>query len=866
MKKCFAFLLFMGLACVTMATHITGGEMFYTYNGLVNGQHQYTVTLKLYQRCNSGRQFPNPTIISVFDKTNGSRFADVNVPLNDINTISITDPDPCITNPPDVCYEVAYYTFSISLPGSPGGYVMSSQVNYRINGISNLSGGQIGAMYTADIPGNGSIGDGPVNNSALFVGSDLVIVCANNDFSYSFAAQDPDGDQLRYSFCGAYQSTSSSGGPSVPTEPPPFPEVPYHPFYTGHSPLGNTVHVNPNTGLITGVAPPEGIYVVTVCVEEIRNGQVIAVQRKDIQINIAGCDIAAAILHPEYLLCRNTRSISLANLSNSPLIVSYRWDILNAAGVAIYTATTSSINFDFPDTGLYRVNLVINPDQSCTDSTSAPIRVYPGFVPDFSSLGVCVNKPTAFTDLTTSVFGVVNSWNWDFGEPAISNDVSILQNPVYSYPTMGIKSATLIVSDSKGCRDTITKPVPIIDKPPLNLAFRDSLICKNDQIQLGAIGGGLFTWTPAIGLLNPNTSTPVATPAVTTTYYVDLNDNGCRNRDSVRVRVVDFVSLQIMPDTIICAGDSIRLRIITDGFHYAWTPAVQFLDPIVKNPIAITPSTTTYNVLVTLGGCTANANVKVNTVPYPVVNAGRDTTVCYNTPAALHGTTNGTSWNWTPAGSLNNPNILNPVANPARTTSYILSAFDTRGCPKAGKDTVIVLVQPKMQVDAGNDTAIVINQQLQLFATGGETYQWSPAAYLSSTTIANPVANITETSSGLTYKLVANSSFGCIDSAYITIKVFATGPTVFVPTAFTPNNDGRNDILIPVAAGMKQIDYFRIFNRWGQMVFSTTTNGHGWDGKINGQLQGTNTYVWLVKAVDYNGSPYFVKGVVTLIR
>ena len=169
--------------------------MFYTYNGVVNGQHSYSVTLKLYQRCNSGRQFPNPTIVSIFDKTNGSRYMDVTVPLNTINTISISNPDPCITNPPDVCYEVAYYVFPVTLPASAMGYVLSSQVNYRINGINNLAGGQIGAMYTAEIPGTSVVVDGAENNSANFVGSDLVIVCANNDFSYSFAAVDADGDK-----------------------------------------------------------------------------------------------------------------------------------------------------------------------------------------------------------------------------------------------------------------------------------------------------------------------------------------------------------------------------------------------------------------------------------------------------------------------------------------------------------------------------------------------------------------------------------------------------------------------------------------------------------------------------------------------
>lgn len=116
------------------------------------------------------------------------------------------------------------------------------------------------------------------------------------------------------------------------------------------------------------------------------------------------------------------------------------------------------------------------------------------------------------------------------------------------------------------------------------------------------------------------------------------------------------------------------------------------------------------------------------------------------------------------------------------------------------------------------------------------------------------------------YKVEVYNSVGCFDSAFVSVKVFATLPAVFVPTAFTPNSDGKNDRLLPVIAGMQKMEYFNIYNRWGQLVFSTSMNGYGWDGRINGQLQGTNTYVWMVKAIDYLGQPYFRKGMVTLIR
>jgi gliding motility-associated-like protein len=861
--------LFVVLSFAARASHITGGEMYYTYTGFSNGLYQYTVTMKLFQRCGSGRQFSNPSIISIFDKGTANRITDMSVAITNTENISITDPDPCITNPPAVCYDVAYYTFNISLPASASGYVLASQVNYRINGINNLASGSsnIGATYTAEIPGTNPIANAPENNSALFTGSDLVVVCANNNFSYSFAAQDADGDELVYSFCDAYQSTSPGGGGAVPTNPPPFPSVPYGSPFSGGEPLGSSVSVNPTTGLITGIAPGVGIYVVTVCVDEIRNGVVIARQRKDIQINIADCDIASASLLPEYMLCRNTQTITITNQSNSPLIVTTDWEFSDNTNTIIYATSGLSATYTFPAIGLYTVKLIINRGQSCRDSTTALIRVFPGFKPDFSSTGICFTKPTLFADNTTSVYGTPNSWTWDFGEITTTQDVSSQQHPVYIYPSLGSKQVRLIATDTRGCRDTLFKTVIIIEKPFISLAFRDTLICINDNLVLMASGSGNFSWSPPVNIINANTANPTVSPPITTTYYVDLNDNGCRNRDSVKVRVVNFVTLQAMADTTICRADTIQLRVISDGLKFSWTPASQFIDPTVKNPFAFTNNTfTDYQVTAVIGGCSATDNIVVRTVPYPVANAGADFSICYNTRAQLNGSTDGSSWQWTPVNLVSNPAILNPVSYPPRTTKYVLTAFDTKGCPKPGRDTVQVTVYPKMNVSAGNDTAVIVNQPLQLTATGGVNYDWIPATYLNAADIPNPVAIFPQPSAGIRYKLIAYSHQGCKDSAFITIRVFKTLPTVFVPSGFTPNNDGKNDVIKPIAVGIKNIEYFNIYNRWGQLLFTTTINGHGWDGKINGVLQPTNTFVWTVKATDYTGKAYFQKGVVTLIR
>lgn len=850
------------------ADHITGGEMFYTFAGVSNGQYTYNVTLKLFMRCNSGRSFNDPTVISVFNKSTNSRQLDTRVPLTRSETLQLNYTNRCITNPPVVCFLVGYYEFTITVPASSDGYIITGQVNYRVAGIKNMVGSYnaIGATYTAEIPGTSNGAMAPQNNSALFVGSDLVVICAGSAFTYSFAADDNDGDQRRYSFCEAYQS-GTSGGPNTSNPPvaPPYQPVPYSSAYSGGSPLGTNTKIDPNTGLITGIAPSEaGNYVVTVCVSEIRNGVVIATQRKDIQINVAPCTIAGAKLQQEYMLCRDTKTITLSNLSLSPLIVSQYWELSNVQGAVLFTSTDPSVTYAFADTGVYHIKLVVNRGKECSDSTTSLARVYPGFVPDFTVTGICFKKPTLFKDATTSVYGTVQKLHWDFGEYDISGDTSGAGTPVYTYASLGQKNVRLIAASTVGCVDTVIKPVTIVDKPPLSLAFRDTLICVKDEVQLKATGNGLFSWTPALNLQNANVANPKVSPSVTTTYFVVLDDDGCINRDSVKVNVTDHVNLTLMNDTTICRGDTVQLKIVSDAFKYSWTPAAQTLNAAVKNPMVVTNATTSYEVTASIGSCIARGRVAVTTVPYPYANAGADTTICFNSYAQLKGSTDGKSFKWTPDALLSNRAILNPLIRLKQTTAFILKGYDTRGCPKPGIDTVLVKVLPAINASAGRDTAVITGQSLQLRATGGLRYAWLPPTGLSDAGIAAPVALHFQPHEGLRYKVLVYNEAQCVDSASITVKVFKTLPSVFVPNAFTPNGDGSNDLLKPVIAGMERIEYFRIFNRWGQQVFSAA-NGRGWDGKVAGKLQDPGIFVWMVKAIDYKGQPYYKKGTIMLI-
>lgn len=862
------------LGCVFQASadHITGGEISYTFTGTSNGYYNYSIMVRMFMRCNSGRQFNDPTIISIFDRGTGARISDYSVNIAQREVLSMNNTDPCITNPPVVCYELAYYRFSVSLPAASGGYVITAHVNFRIDGINNLTSGynRVGATYIGEIPSLATE-NGPENSSAHFTGEDLVIVCAENSFTYSFAATDADGDELRYSFCDAYRTSSGGGfGNNVePPPPPPYQSVPYGNGFAGITPLGNNVRIDPETGLITGIAPKAGTYIVTVCVEEIRNGKVIATQHKDLQINIAPCSVTAAALPEEYMLCGDSKTLFAQNLSTSSLINSYSWEFTNRSGDVIYASGDPAVTYTFADTGLYNVKLVINRNQQCTDSVTSVARVYPGFAPDFLISSPCISRPAQFTDATTSALGTVSAWNWDFGEATTTLDISDDQHPRYAYPSTGDKNIRLIVENTLGCRDTLSKAVFIFDKPPINLAFRDTLICPPDNLQLKASGNGIFRWSSLQSIANPDIPDPFVSPLATATYYVDLDDDGCTNTDSVKVRVVHRVTLQNTADPVICEGDDVRLDLATDGLRFEWTPALSLDDAGLKSPMARPDSTTTYSVTAYISACSATEQVTVTTVPYPVALAGLDTSICFDTPAQLHASTDGSSFEWSPATALDNPHSLHPKLRPAQSTQFILYAYDTKGCPKPGTDTVYVNVEPEILPFAGRDTTVVINQPLQLQASGGVFYQWSPSLGLSATDISNPVARFTRTpSEGYhRYKVLVSDATGCTDSAYLQVRIFATEPEIYVPTAFTPNRDGKNDFFQIIAAGIRSIDQFQVYSRWGQLVYDApVSHSRGWDGMYGGKPQSSGTYVWVVKAIDYTGRPILKKGTVTLIR
>jgi gliding motility-associated-like protein len=258
----------------------------------------------------------------------------------------------------------------------------------------------------------------------------------------------------------------------------------------------------------------------------------------------------------------------------------------------------------------------------------------------------------------------------------------------------------------------------------------------------------------------------------------------------------------------------------------------------------------------------------VHVNPPPIANAGPDVTVCYGKTVQLSGS-GGTQYQWSPATYLSGTTIANPVAvlPAAGTYIYSLGVSNGTGCKSLKDDSVRITMLPQLKVFAGNDTSIALGQSLTLHAvdisnSGFTSYLWSPPGGLSNPGIQNPV---TTPNREVIYTVTARNAAGCDATASIKIKVFASAD-IFVPTAFTPNGDGLNDFLRPIPVGIVQFKYFSVFNRYGQMVYTTTNPAKGWDGNLSGAKQNQATYVWIVEGVDFNGNVIKKQGYVVLIR
>jgi len=437
------------------------------------------------------------------------------------------------------------------------------------------------------------------------------------------------------------------------------------------------------------------------------------------------------------------------------------------------------------------------------------------------------------------------------------------------FPGLAAGKYTVTVKDANGNLAILGAAIGDIQGPQIS-TIPTAATCLNDDgtVQIITTGGTSPFMVSFDGGAYDVGQTSLTGLASGTHSIAITDDNGCQTSATVLVPLT--ANLAITADSVpaTCQGVGVMLPITSNGAGFAWAPADGLSSSTVADPVALPSATTTYTVTATLGVCTQAASVAVTVLPAPVAAAGVSDTICPGKSVQLEGS-GGVRYQWSPATYLSDSTSPDPtVEQPQSTVTYFLKATGANGCSSVNPAVTMVVVSPPPKVFAGDDTAVVIGQPLQLNAvdvdsSGFTSYVWSPAQGLSNPDIADP---ITVVAADITYTVVATRpSGGCSATGTIVIGA-VTKAEIIVPNAFTPNNGGRNDILKVNAFGIQSLKYFRVYNRWGQLVFASSDAGAGWNGSIGGQAAPTGAYVWMAAGVDYHGLPVEGEGTVILIR
>lgn len=371
-----------------------------------------------------------------------------------------------------------------------------------------------------------------------------------------------------------------------------------------------------------------------------------------------------------------------------------------------------------------------------------------------NNVTICIGDSTQL-----NATGGVN-YNWDYD---LSLSDSTIANP-YASPS-STTTYYLTGTDASGCSATDSVTVTVEPAPNVDAGSNLS-ICAGDSIQLNATGAASYNWDYDLSLSDSTIANPYASPSVTTTYYVTgTSSTGCTARDSVTVSISSSISVDAGIDTSVCVGDSVQLN-ATGAISYNWDYDLSLSDSTIANPYATPPSTTTYYVMGTSSsGCTGRDSVEVTVNPLPNVNAGNNQVICMGDSVQLNGT-GAVNYNWDYDLSLSDSTISNPYASPTATTTYYLTGSNSSGCE--ARDSVVITVEPLPNVDAGNNITICSGDSTQLTATGASSYNWDYDLSLGDSTIANPYASPSATT---TYYVTGTSAAGCTARDSVTVSV-----------------------------------------------------------------------------------------------
>ena len=822
------FVLFCLLISNAKATHIVGGEMGYKYLG----NNQYRIRLDLYIDCQNGNpsaiQSDATAYIGVFNGQTRNMIGGYPKQVNRQGPKRVVKTNyNCIVQAPNACVDQYWYEVIFTLPPITGGYYISFQRCCRNGSINNLvDPGGTGANYWTLIPDARTLSNKKENNSAVFKELPPNFLCTNTPLKFDHSAIDDDGDSLVYELFRPYTGGTTNAprpdqGANGDLQMPPFSQITWGAGYIDTNPInGNPpLQIDSKTGYLTLTPTKTGQFVVGILVKEYRNGQLIGTTRRDYQFNVQSCviDVVASYFVPTFICGYQYK---FQNKSTSAQ--RYHWDF-GIDSLKTDTSNLPSPTFTFPHAGKFKVKLYAYKNK-CLDSFLAYVTVIEPLKPKLPADTIIC--PGGSVKLKSNI--KAEAYKWSTGQTTDSI-ITKLEGWVY----LDVYSKICYWRDSM----KIT-----IDRAIVN-ALGDTTICSNDPINrdiYGAPGMAKYTWSNGA-------TTRITTVKKTGKYYlIGETVNKCKSIDSVTVSQYSPVKV-VVGDTTVCPSVVVTFdsKINTGGnTSVVWSDGASGRTANISSPGL-------YWVKVTVGLCSTRDTFKLTNFPYEF-KMGNDLRYCEKIDTTLTITLpNVTQVVW-------NREITGPVFRLTAPGKVVVELHNSYGCPE--KDSIDVKLFPNPIVDLGPDTSLCLSETPTLDAGPGMiSYLWNTGA---------TSQKIIGYDSGL-YWVKVKDPEGCVnrDSVNLNKRKDAFPSIIFMPNAFTPNGDGRND-MYPMNQYMVKGSLYnvKLFNRWGEKIAEFTNPDMNWDGNINGKPAPEGVYIFMAYWIGCDNEKRSLQGNFTLLR
>lgn len=532
--------------------------------------------------------------------------------------------------------------------------------------------------------------------------------------------------------------------------------------------------------------------------------------------------------------------------------------------------------------GDYTVSMYyFQPSTGCIDTLTQTVSIESapevGFLTDADSLAaICAGEIIQFSDTSVVTSGSITSINWDLGNGETGT--------TSSYSTLfdrGSYDVTLQASTDNGCSNSFTRTIDIVG-PLGNLITDENTICPGDTIAFSVenpidvdsivwfFGDGFVDSTNMIAVEHKYLSENIPSTYSVTATFVLYSSEGCELAENTNI---DFHQVaagfevyndQGVIDDLFCIDETIQLADTSlNADTFAWSfgdggtstasgPSYAYgaqglysIQQIVEN---------------TTWGCsdTVQSFVTIEGLPDGGLLLSGDTLCLGETlQASIEPPNDSSTYLWSTGD-------ITPSISFEPSSSFVLSLTETNyaGCVSS-LDSMIEVIQPYLYNDWDTTIQEGKSARLPILLDSGYNFEVSPLDGLSCLNCNYPVVSPSE---DITYNLQITDAFGCFDDTY-SLTVFVIPPSfISMPESFTPNGDGVNDIIYVKGWFLEELIEYKIFNRWGELIFTTNDLDKGWDGTFNGRIQKSDVYIYRIKARGVDGNTLQKEGYVNLIK